>query len=77
MDQPGVLTSLPEDFLDPFLLAEIASSDELDRQTVVPRQPFSVVADFVTEGFGEPGVVEESNPATPKLERHRICEADL
>jgi hypothetical protein len=54
---------LGEDLLDAVFLSEVLLADIFDLNAVLSRQFFSVLPDLVAKGFGESGVVEDTNMA--------------
>jgi hypothetical protein len=78
VDQAWVLPTLGEDLLDPRLLTEIAvAADELDLQAGLGRQPFGVLAQFLTQRLGSVGVVDGCpvRQAIVPWRRHVRCRA--
>jgi len=63
VDQAGLIAPLLEDHANAVFLAEgVDRGDELDLQPILLRDPFGVLADLLAQGFGEAGIVEETNP---------------
>jgi hypothetical protein len=64
MDEARVPPAFFDDALDDRLLADAALTDELDRQAIVPREPFCVLTDLVAQRLREPRVTAESETGT-------------
>lgn len=77
MDQSGMIPTLGDDLLDPSFLTEILLSDKFDLQTILPSQTLRLETDFVAQGFGKLGVIENPNALGPQVATHRIGITDI
>ena len=77
MNQSGMIPTPGDDLLDPSFLTEILLSDKFDFQTIVPSQTLRLETDFVPQGFGKLGVIENPNALGPQVTTHRIGITDI
>jgi hypothetical protein len=77
MDQSGMIPPLGDDLLDPSFLTEILLSDKFDLQAIVPSQTLRLETDFVPQGFGKLGVIENPNALGPQVATHCIGITDI
>ena len=77
MDQSRMIPTLGDDLLDAFFLTEILLSDKFDLQTIVLGQPLRLETDFVPQGFGKLGIIENANALGSQMATHRIGITDI
>jgi hypothetical protein len=74
---PLAIPALGDDLLDPFFLTEILLPDKFDLQTIFLGQALSPETNFVPQGFGKLGVIENTNTLGSQMTTHRIGITDV
>ena len=75
--ESGMVPALGDDRLDPLFLAEVLATDEVDVQASLAGQPLGVLSDFLAQGLGELGVIEQADVLGPQMGSHCGGMADL
>jgi hypothetical protein len=77
MDQSGMIPTLGDDLLDASFLTEILLSDKFDLQTIVLSQALRLETDFLPQGFGKLGIIENANALRSQVTTHCIGITDI
>jgi len=77
MEQSRLIPTLGDDLLEAFFLPKILLSDKFDLQTIVPGQFLCTETDFVPQGFGKLGIIENANALGSQMATHSIGIADI
>ena len=77
MHQSRMIPTLGDDLLDPFFLTEILLPDKFDLQTIFLSQALRPQTNFVPQGFGKLGVIENTNPLGSQMTAHGIGITDV
>lgn len=77
VDQPRMLSALGDDLLYLFFLTEVLFPNELDLQPILLGQTLSMKTDFVPQGFGKLGVIENTDAFGSQMATHGVAVANL
>ena len=77
VDQAWMSPPLPQQLLNPILLAEILAPDELDSQACLSRQPLCMLSDLLSQRLCPLGVVEEADFSRAQEAAHGLGVANL
>jgi len=77
MHQARVITSCCEDIPNPVFLSEILLPDELDLEAIFFGNPFGIVPQFISKGFGETWIVEDPNLIVAQESGHPLGVTEL
>ena len=76
MNKARMAATALQSFGDDVFLADMSLADELDLNPVLLRQPLSIGANSITQGFCKMGIIEDANLMSVKIARHSLCKAE-
>ena len=77
MHQPRVIASCCEDIPNPVFFSEILLPDKLDLEAAFIGNPFGIVSQFISKGFGETWIVEDPNLIVAQKSAHPLSVTEL
>lgn len=77
MDQSRMIPPLGDDLFETFFLPEILLSEKFDLQTILLGQFLCMETDFVPQGFGKLGIIENANALGSQMATHGIGITDI
>jgi hypothetical protein len=77
MYQSRMISTLDDDLLETLFLPKIFFSDKFDLQTILLGQLLCMETDFVPQGLGKSGIIENANALGPQMATHGIGIADI